>query len=92
MNEVKTEVRAADDSEVVGEFAVDLDVRGLNCPLPILRTKKALAGMQSGQQIRIRATDPGSVIDFPAFCRHSGNVLVRQTESDDVFEFVLRRK
>jgi tRNA 2-thiouridine synthesizing protein A len=92
MNEVKTEVRAADEGEVAEAFAVDLDVRGLNCPLPILRTKKALAGMQSGQQMRVRATDPGSVIDFPAFCRHSGNEFVRQTESGGVFEFVLRRK
>jgi tRNA 2-thiouridine synthesizing protein A len=73
-------------------FDIDLDVRGLNCPLPILRTKKALAGMVSGQQIRIRATDPGATIDFPAFCRHTGNVIVHQAEVDGVFEFVLRRK
>lgn len=92
MEEVKAGARSAGDDEVVGDYAVDLDVRGLNCPLPILRTKKALAAMQSGQQIRVRATDPGSVIDFPAFCRHSGNVFVRHTESGGVFEFVLRRK
>lgn len=73
-------------------YDIDLDVRGLNCPLPILRTKKALAGMSTGQQIRVRATDPGSVIDFAAFCRHTGNVIVQQAEIDGVFEFVLRRK
>jgi tRNA 2-thiouridine synthesizing protein A len=92
MNTVNSEARTAGGDDVVEDFAIDLDVRGLNCPLPILRTKKALAGMQTGQQIRVRATDPGSVIDFPAFCRHSGNVFVRHTEADGVFEFVLRRK
>ena len=71
---------------------VDLDVRGLNCPLPILRMKKALAGMESGQQIRVRATDPGSQVDFAAFCKHTGNVIVFQAEVDGVFEYVLRRK
>lgn len=71
---------------------VDLDVRGLNCPLPILRMKKALAGMASGQHIRVRATDPGSQIDFAAFCKHTGNEIVHQAEVDGVFEYVLRRK
>lgn len=70
----------------------ELDVRGLTCPLPILRTKKALAGMASGQRIRVLATDPGSVQDFAAFARHTGNVLLRQQESDGVFEFILARK
>lgn len=79
-------------NETVATYDVELDVRGLNCPLPILRTKKALAGMASGQQIMIRATDPGSLIDFPAFCKHTGNVIVHQAEVDGVFEFVLRRK
>lgn len=71
---------------------VDLDVRGLNCPLPILRTKKALFSMAEGQLIHVRATDPGSVLDFAAFAKHTGNAVIWQQESDGVFEFVLRRK
>lgn len=70
----------------------ELDVRGLNCPLPILRTKKMLANMQSGQLLRVLATDPGSAIDFPAFARHSDNALVSRREVDGVFEYVLRRR
>ena len=73
-------------------FAVELDVRGLNCPLPILRTKKALSSMNSGEIIRVLATDAGSVQDFAAFARHTGNVLLEQREVDGVFEFCLRRK
>lgn len=71
---------------------LELDVRGLNCPLPILRTKKALSTMSSGQQIRVRATDPGAAIDFPAFARHSGNELVSATNDNGTFEFVIRRR
>ena len=71
---------------------VELDVRGLNCPLPILRTKKALSTMLSGQQIRVRATDPGAAIDFPAFARHSGNALVSVTSDAGVYEFVIKRR
>ncbi len=70
----------------------ELDVKGLNCPLPILRTKKALAEMQSGQLLRILATDPGSVKDFQAFARQTGNELVNSGESGGVFEYVLKRK
>lgn len=70
----------------------DLDVKGLNCPLPILRTKKALAEMQSGQILRVLATDPGSLKDFPAFARQTGNELVQQKEENRVFEFYLKRK
>ena len=70
----------------------EVDARGLNCPLPILRTKKALNDMQSGQLIRITATDPASVRDFEAFSRQTGNALVEQGEADGAFWFVLRRK
>ena len=70
----------------------EVDARGLNCPLPILRTKKALNEMQSGQLIRITATDPASVRDFQAFSRQTGNVLVGHGEADGAFWFVLRRK
>lgn len=74
------------------EIDRDLDVKGLNCPLPILRTKKALAEMQSGQILRVLATDPGSLKDFPAFARQTGNELVEQKEENRVFEFYLKRK
>ncbi len=74
------------------EFDRDLDVKGLNCPLPILRTKKALAEMESGQVLRVQATDPGSLKDFPAFAKQTGNDLVEQKEVNRVFEFYLKRK
>jgi tRNA 2-thiouridine synthesizing protein A len=70
----------------------EVDARGLNCPLPILRTKKALNGMTSGQTIRVLTTEPGSVRDFRAFCRQSGNELVGEGERDGAFWFVLRRR
>lgn len=70
----------------------ELDVRGLNCPLPILRTKKALSALESGQTLRVQVTDPGALIDFPSFARHSANVIVSQTENDGVYEFVIRRR
>ena len=73
-------------------FDRELDVKGLNCPLPILRTKKALATMETGQILRVQATDPGSVKDFQAFARQTGNELLSSTETDQVFEFFFRRK
>lgn len=73
-------------------FDRDLDVQGLNCPLPILRTKKALAEMETGQVLRVLATDPGSLKDFPAFAKQTGNELVEQKEENRVFEFFLKRK
>ena len=74
------------------EFDRDLDVKGLNCPLPILRTKKLLAEMESGQLLRVQATDPGSVKDFAAFAKQTGNELLEQQEVNRVFEFYLKRK
>ena len=73
-------------------FDKDLDARGLNCPLPILRTKKALGELQSGQVLRIIATDPGSVKDFAAFCKQTGNVLLSQAEANKEFTFLLKKK
>lgn len=71
----------------------EVDARGLNCPLPILRAKKMLAEMQSGQIVRVLATDPGSVKDFQAFSRQTGNELTGQGEtSDKAYEFFLKRK
>ncbi|XHS77684.1 sulfurtransferase TusA family protein [Burkholderiaceae bacterium UC74_6] len=70
----------------------DLDTRGLNCPLPILKAKKALAEMESGQLLKVIATDPGSMRDFQAFARQTGNELVEQTTSADEFIHVLKRR
>jgi tRNA 2-thiouridine synthesizing protein A len=70
----------------------EVDARGLNCPLPILRTKKALNDMTSGQLIRVLSTDPASVRDFQAFARQTGNELVESGERDGAFFFVLKRK
>ena len=73
-------------------FDKDLEARGLNCPLPILRAKKALADMQSGQVLRIVSTDPGSVKDFAAFAKQTGNELLSSSENNKDFEFFLKRK
>ncbi|MDE2080092.1 MAG: sulfurtransferase TusA family protein [Burkholderiales bacterium] len=70
----------------------DLDTRGLNCPLPILKAKKALADLASGDLLRVFATDPGSMRDFQAFARQTGNELVEQTQQGDEFVHVLRRR
>ncbi len=74
------------------EVTHELDVKGLNCPLPILRTKKALSEMDSGQVLRVLATDPGSVKDFAAFARQTGNELLEQKEDGNVFEYLIKRK
>ena len=68
-----------------------LDAKGLNCPLPILRTKKALQGVAQGDLLEVLATDPGSVKDFEAFCRQTGNELVSSTQESDVYKFIIKR-
>jgi tRNA 2-thiouridine synthesizing protein A len=73
-------------------FDRELDARGLNCPLPILRAKKALTDMQSGQVLKIVATDPGSVKDFQAFAKQTGNELVSHAEAQKEFTFFMKRK
>jgi tRNA 2-thiouridine synthesizing protein A len=73
-------------------FNRDLDARGLNCPLPILKTKKALAEMVSGEVLRVVATDPGSVRDFQAFAKQTGNQLLAQSEENNEFVFFMQRK
>jgi len=70
----------------------ELDAKGLNCPLPILRAKKALAEMQTGQVLKIVATDPGSVKDFQAFCKQTGHTLLEQSEADKVYTFFMKHK
>lgn len=71
---------------------VELDTRGLNCPLPILKAKKALSGMQTGQLLRVISTDAGSVRDFQAFSRQTGNDLIEQETVGADFVHVLRRR
>jgi tRNA 2-thiouridine synthesizing protein A len=70
----------------------ELDTRGLNCPLPILKAKKALAEMASGQVLKVVSTDSGSVRDFQAFARQTGNELVEQNTAGPEFIHVLRRR
>ena len=73
-------------------FDKELDARGLNCPLPILRAKKALTDMTSGQVLKIVATDPGSVKDFQAFSKQTGNELVSHNEANKEFTLFMKRK
>jgi len=68
-----------------------LDAKGLNCPLPILKAKKALKDIPAGGTLEILATDPGSVADFQAFCRTTGNELVEQGEEGGVYRFLLKK-
>ena len=73
-------------------FDRELDARGLNCPLPILRTKKSLNDMTTGQVLKIVATDPGSVRDFQAFAKQTGNQLLLSNESAGEYLFMMRKK
>ena len=70
----------------------EIDTRGLNCPLPILKAKKALADMESGQLLRVVATDSGSVRDFQAFAKQTGNELIDQQTEGEEFVHVMRRR
>lgn len=74
------------------EMHMELDARGLNCPLPILKAKKALAELSSGQTLKVVATDPSSVRDFQAFARQTGNELLEQQANGDEFVHYLRRR
>ena len=75
----------------MADFDQELDASGLNCPLPILRAKKTLAGMDSGQILRIVATDPGSVKDFEAFSKQTGNALLDSGEEGGKFVFRIKK-
>ena len=68
-----------------------LDAKGLNCPLPILKAKKALKGMSGGQVLAIESTDPGSVADFAAFCNQTGNELLSSVSAGDVYNFEIKK-
>ncbi len=75
----------------MSEYDTELDASGLNCPLPILRAKKSLATMDSGKVLRIIATDPGSVKDFEAFARQTGNELMESNEEGGKYYFLMRK-
>jgi len=74
------------------EFQNEVDASGLTCPLPILRAKKALAQMESGQVLRVTTTDPKAIRDFQAFAKQSGNSLIAQQEASDLVLHFLRRR
>ncbi|MDH3948700.1 MAG: sulfurtransferase TusA family protein [Halobacteria archaeon] len=75
----------------MADFDQELDASGLNCPLPILRAKKSLSGMSAGQVLHIIATDPGSVKDFEAFAKQTGNELMESTEEGGKFKFLIKK-
>ena len=75
----------------MADFDSELDASGLNCPLPILRAKKALAGLEAGQVLHIIATDPGSVKDFEAFAKQTGNELMSSGEEGGKFVFLIKK-
>jgi tRNA 2-thiouridine synthesizing protein A len=75
----------------MADFDQELDASGLNCPLPILRAKKTLNGMTSGQVLHIIATDPGSVKDFDAFANQTGNTLMESKEEGGKFHFLIKK-
>jgi tRNA 2-thiouridine synthesizing protein A len=68
-----------------------LDAKGLNCPLPILKARKALKEVPAGGTLEVLSTDPGSVADFQAFCRQTGNELLESSDDDSVYRFLIRR-
>jgi len=75
----------------MANFDQELDASGLNCPLPILRAKKTLTAMEAGKILHIIATDPGSVKDFEAFCKQTGNELMESREEGGKFHFLIKK-
>ncbi|TCT10713.1 tRNA 2-thiouridine synthesizing protein A [Tepidamorphus gemmatus] len=73
-------------------MVAELDVKGLLCPLPVLKARKALQGLEPGDLLAVEATDPASVIDIPHFCAESGHHLVEQTRAGPIYRFLIRRK
>jgi tRNA 2-thiouridine synthesizing protein A len=80
------------EAATAGVETVQLDARGLNCPMPIVRTAQAIKTLTSGQMLEVLATDPGSVADFGAWSRSTGNEIVTSSVQDGVYRFLLRRK
>lgn len=73
-------------------IAKTLDLKGLSCPLPIVKTAQAIKELASGDLVEALATDPGSVADFNAWCKSTGNELIEQTEAEGVYRFVIKKK
>ena len=74
------------------QFDSELDCQGLNCPLPILKTKKAMHGLSSGQILKMMATDPGSVNDVQSWSKRTGNPLMDHSEDNGVYSFLIQKK
>jgi tRNA 2-thiouridine synthesizing protein A len=72
-------------------MTMTLDTKGMNCPLPILKAKKAIKGLAVGETLQVLSTDPGSVKDFEAFCRSTGNELMDTSEADGVFTYMIKK-
>lgn len=73
------------------EFNLELDARGLNCPLPILRAKKSIKSLETGQVLKIISTDPGSIKDFAAFCKQTGDELLSSEDTGSEFTFFIKK-
>ena len=82
---------AADDTSRLDGVTEQIDVRGMLCPLPVLKAQKRLTTMENGALLRVLATDPAAVIDFPHYCNEVGHELVSSDESDGVLTFVIRK-
>ena len=80
------------DKTFQGKITLYIDAMGLECPLPILKTKKGLNNMKTGEILNVSATDDGSVRDFEAFCKQTGNDLLLSTEKDGVYNFFLKKR
>ena len=72
-------------------MTTELDTKGMNCPMPILKAKKALTDMSAGDTLRVESTDPGSVADFAAFCRNAGHELLESSEDAGVFTYLIKK-
>lgn len=75
----------------MSEFDAEIDTSGLNCPLPVLKARKALAELSAGQRLHLIVTDPGANKDIPAFCKMTGNALVESSEADGKLHFILEK-
>ena len=81
-----------DDTQTASPSGRHLDVKGLLCPLPVLKARKLLLSMAPGSELTVEATDPASVIDFPHFCLETGHSLIDQTEAEGIYRFTIRRR
>ncbi|MGV6819011.1 MAG: sulfurtransferase TusA family protein [Parvularcula sp.] len=88
----QTPLSAVDPQNTAKDAApTELDARNLNCPLPILKTRKALASMETGDTLRLLATDPGATADMASFCRQTGHTLLSSRDEDGTLEFIIQK-